>query len=122
MASPDRRPRVQVRDLRSGKRKISTLKPYLRNPRTHSKKQIHQIAASIQEFGFNNPVLVDSENRIIAGHGRMDAAKLLGLQEVPTIVLGHLTEGQREGFLIADNKITLNAGWDLEVLDDRGCR
>jgi ParB-like chromosome segregation protein Spo0J len=98
------------------------LKPYLRNPRTHSKKQIHQIAASIQEFGFNNPVLVDSENRIIAGHGRMDAAKLLGLQEVPTIVLGHLTEGQREGFLIADNKITLNAGWDLEVLDDRGCR
>jgi ParB-like chromosome segregation protein Spo0J len=122
MASPDRRPRVQVRDLRIGKRKISTLKPYLRNPRTHSKKQIHQIAASIQEFGFNNPVLVDSENRIIAGHGRMDAAKLLGLQEVPTIVLGHLTEGQREGFLIADNKITLNAGWDLEVLDDRGCR
>jgi DNA modification methylase len=95
---------------------IGKLKPAKRNARTHSKKQIHQIAASITEFGFTNPVLVDRRDQILAGHGRFEAAKLLGLPNVPVIRLEHLTEQQKRAYAIADNKLALNAGWDLDIL------
>ena len=90
--------------------------PYARNSRTHSEDQIAQIAASIREFGFTNPVLVDDEKTIIAGHGRVMAANKLGLAEVPTITLSGLTESQRKAYIIADNRLALNAGWDDEML------
>ncbi|MDE1170911.1 MAG: ParB/Srx family N-terminal domain-containing protein [Verrucomicrobium sp.] len=92
------------------------LVPFAQNSRTHSDDQISQIVASIKEFGFTNPVLVDSENGIIAGHGRVMAAKKLALSEVPCIRLGHLTEKQKRAYVIADNKLALNAGWDDELL------
>ena len=95
---------------------LSSLKPYSCNARTHSKHQIRQIAESIRAFGFTNPVLVDAENQIIAGHGRVEAAKLLGLQEVPTIRLDRLTKEQIRAYVIADNKLAENAGWDKEIL------
>ncbi len=95
---------------------IGTLKPYARNPRTHSDKQIHQIANSIREFGFTNPVLIDSDLGVIAGHGRIEAAKLLGIAEVPTIRLDHMTEVQKRAYVIADNRLAENAGWDRELL------
>jgi ParB-like nuclease domain/DNA methylase len=94
----------------------SSLNARQRNPRVHSKKQIQQIAASIKEFGFNNPILVDKEGEILAGHGRVEAAKLLGLTTLPIVRIEHLTEEQKRAFVIADNKIALNAGWDLEML------
>jgi DNA modification methylase len=90
--------------------------PYARNSRTHSDAQVSQIAGSIREFGFTNPVLVDADNGIIAGHGRVMAAGKLGLGKVPCIRLGHLTETQRRAYVIADNKLALNAGWDEELL------
>ncbi len=92
------------------------LVPYARNSRTHSQQQVAEIAASIREFGFTNPVLVDAEGTIIAGHGRLQAAMALQLPEVPTICLGHLSEAQRRAYVIADNKLALNAGWDMEML------
>lgn len=95
---------------------IDELIPYASNSRTHSDEQVAQIAASIKEFGFNNPVLLDKENGIIAGHGRVLAARKLGLKEVPTIELSHLTDTQRKAYVIADNKLALNAGWDMELL------
>ena len=95
---------------------ISSLKPYARNARTHSKKQVKQIAASIERFGFTNPVLVSDEGEIIAGHGRVEAAKLLGWKTVPTIALSHLSETERRAYVLADNKLALNAGWDKEIL------
>lgn len=95
---------------------ISKLSAYETNSRTHSKDQIAQIAASISEFGFTNPVLIDPENTIIAGHGRVEAAKQLGLDEVPCIRLSHLTESQKKAYVIADNKLALNAGWDELLL------
>jgi DNA modification methylase len=95
---------------------IENLIPYARNSRTHSDEQVAQIAASIREFGFTNPVLVDGEGGIIAGHGRVMAARRLGLGEVPCIRLGHLTEAQKKAYVIADNKLALNAGWDDEML------
>src|ERR1700691_1675 len=95
---------------------IERLIPWAKNPRTHSDAQIAQIAASIAEFGFNNPILVDTKARIIAGHGRLLAARKLGLKEVPVIVLDHLTEAQKRAFIIADNQLALNAGWDEELL------
>ena len=95
---------------------ISSLKPYARNARTHSKKQIKQIAASIERFGFTNPVLVSDDGEIIAGHGRVEAAKLLGWKQVPTIALSHLSETERRAYVLADNKLALNAGWDKEIL------
>lgn len=95
---------------------IEALKPRERNPRTHSKKQLRQIANSIKEFGFVSPVLVDSENRIVAGHGRVEAAKLAGLKEVPTISVAHLSEAQIKAYVIADNKLTLNADWNNVLL------
>lgn len=95
---------------------IDELIPYASNSRTHSDEQVAQIAASIKEFGFNNPVLLDKKNGIIAGHGRVLAARKLGLKEVPTIELSHLTENQRKAYIIADNKLALNSGWDMDLL------
>src|SRR5271169_5740054 len=95
---------------------VEKLIPYSRNPRTHSDAQIAQIAASIAEFGFNNPILVDTKAGIIAGHGRLLAARKLGLTEVPVIVLDHLTEAQKRAYIIADNQLALNAGWDDDLL------
>jgi DNA modification methylase len=96
--------------------RVADLIPYARNSRTHSDEQVAQIAASIREFGFTNPVLVDGERGIIAGHGRVLAARKLGLDEVPVIELTHLTEAQRRAYVIADNKLALNAGWDMDLL------
>jgi len=95
---------------------IDDLIPYVNNSRTHSEQQIIQIASSIKEFGFTNPVLTDGENGIIAGHGRVLAARKLDLKEIPTIDLKHLNETQRKAYIIADNKLALNAGWDEEIL------
>ena len=92
------------------------LVPYAKNARTHSPEQVAQIAASIVEFGFVNPILVDSTDGIIAGHGRLLAARKLGLAEVPVVVLGHLSEIQRRAYVIADNQLALNAGWNDELL------
>ena len=90
--------------------------PYARNSRTHSAEQIAQIAASIREFGWTNPVLIDGENGIIAGHGRVLAAHKLGETQVPTIELSHMSDTQKRAYIIADNKLALNAGWDNEIL------
>lgn len=95
---------------------VSDLIPYARNARTHSDEQVAQIAASIREFGFTNPVITDGANGIIAGHGRILAARKLGLKQVPTVELSQLTEAQKRAYIIADNKLALNAGWDLEML------
>ena len=95
---------------------IETLIPYVNNSRTHSDEQIAQIAASIKEFGWTNPILVDGENGIIAGHGRLMAARKLGYKEVPVIELSELTDTQRKAYIIADNRLALNAGWDNEML------
>ena len=97
-------------------RPVRGLRPYPRNARRHSKKQIKQIAASIERFGFTNPVLVSDAGEIIAGHGRVEAAKLLGMKTVPTVALSHLSEAERRAYVLADNKLALNAGWDQEVL------
>ena len=97
-------------------RKVSELIPYVNNSRTHSDAQVAQIAASIKEFGWTNPILIDGENGIIAGHGRLLAARKLGYDEVPTIELSTLTEAQKKAYVIADNKLALNAGWDDDVL------
>ena len=96
--------------------KVKDLIPYARNSRTHSDQQVAQIAASIKEFGFTNPILIDEQGGIIAGHGRVLAAQRLKLEEVPAVELAHLTETQRRAYVIADNKLALNAGWDDELL------
>lgn len=90
--------------------------PYARNSRTHSPDQVTKIAASIKEFGFLNPIIVDGENGIVAGHGRVMAAKKLGLKELPCIEASHLTEAQKRAYIIADNRLALDAGWDNEML------
>ena len=95
---------------------LDRLIPYARNSRTHSDAQVAQVAASIREFGFTNPVLIDAEDGIIAGHGRVMAARKLGLEKVPCIRLAHLSETQRRAYIIADNKLALNSGWDEEML------
>jgi DNA modification methylase len=97
-------------------RSVDSLKPFVRNARTHPKSQVEQIAASIKAFGFNNPILVDADGEIIAGHGRLLAAKALRLAEVPTITLAHLDDTQKRKLRIADNKIALNSGWDKDLL------
>ncbi|HET9282337.1 MAG TPA: ParB/Srx family N-terminal domain-containing protein [Candidatus Angelobacter sp.] len=97
-------------------RPINLLAPNPRNPRKHSKSQLRQIAASIREFGFTNPVLVDRKNTIIAGHGRVEAAKIEGMEEVPTILLENLTPDQIKAYLVADNRLAEKAGWDYEIL------
>lgn len=95
---------------------IDDLIPYARNSRSHSDEQVAQIASSIREFGFTNPVLIDEHGSIIAGHGRVMAARKLKLTEVPTITLSYLSDTQRRAYIIADNKLALNAGWDQEML------
>lgn len=97
-------------------RPVASLKPYARNARTHSKKQIRQIAASIERFGFVNPVLVSDAGEIIAGHGRVEAARMLGFGAVPTLAVSHLSEAEKRAYILADNKLALNAGWDKELL------
>jgi DNA modification methylase len=95
---------------------VRRLRPYSRNARTHSRQQIQQIAESVERFGFTNPVLISDEDEIIAGHGRVEAARLLGMESVPAVRLSHLDAAQRRAYVIADNKLALNAGWDREVL------
>ncbi|MFY8163227.1 MAG: ParB/Srx family N-terminal domain-containing protein [Brevundimonas sp.] len=95
---------------------MDELIPYAANSRTHDQAQINQIAASIAEFGFTNPVLVDADGMIIAGHGRVLAARQLGMLEVPVLVLDHLTDQQKRAYVIADNKLGLTSGWDDNVL------
>ena len=97
-------------------KKTGDLIPYARNSRTHSEEQVRQIVGSIQEFGFTNPVLIDSQSGIIAGHSRIMAAQKLGMEEVPTICLDYLTDAQKKAYIIADNKLALNAGWNEELL------
>ena len=97
-------------------KKIGELTPYINNARTHSEEQVAQICASIREFGFTNPLLIDESGGIIAGHGRLAAAKILKMDEVPTIELKGLSEAQKRAYVIADNKLALNAGWDEELL------
>ncbi|MEM8541032.1 MAG: DNA methyltransferase [Pseudomonadota bacterium] len=105
-----------MRDLQIDYLQISSLKPYKRNARTHSKKQIRQIADSIETFGFTNPVLVDSANTILAGHGRVEAARSKGMNTVPCVRLEQMTETQKRAYVLADNKLALNAGWDEDLL------
>lgn len=93
------------------------LKKYARNARTHTGSQVDAVAASIMEFGFTNPLLVDADGVLIAGHCRLAAAQKLGLPEVPVIVLGHLSEAQRRAYVIADNQLALQSGWDLSILE-----
>ena len=97
-------------------KKVQDLIPYVNNSRTHSEEQVNQIVASINEFGFTNPLLIDEKDNIIAGHGRLLASKKLKMEEVPCIVLSGLTEAQKKAYIIADNKMALNAGWDEELL------
>ncbi|NND42667.1 MAG: site-specific DNA-methyltransferase [Silicimonas sp.] len=97
-------------------REVEDLKPYAGNARTHSEKQIAQIAVSIEQFGFTNPVLIDGQNGIVAGHGRVAAARKLGYEEVPVIELAHLSEAERRAYVIADNRLAELAGWDQEIL------
>lgn len=98
-------------------RPVAKLLPYVSNSRTHSDAQVAQIAASIKEFGWTNPILIDGDNTIIAGHGRLLAARKLGMESVPAIVLDHLSKAQQRALVIADNKLTLNAGWDTDMLE-----
>src|ERR1700722_18891267 len=105
-----------MNELQVQLRPVSALIPYAKNARTHSDEQVSQIARSIEEFGWTNPILVDRNNVIIAGHARLLAAKKLKLVEVPIIVLGHLTDAQRRALVIADNQLAIGAGWDEEML------
>ena len=107
---------MQKEDLKVVYRKVSELIPYARNARTHSDEQIERIANSIKEFGWTNPILIDGENGIIAGHGRILAARKLGIEKVPTIELSGLTEAQKRAYIIADNRLALDAGWDEDIL------
>jgi 16S rRNA G966 N2-methylase RsmD len=95
---------------------VDTLKPYANNARSHTKRQIKQIAKSIQKFGFCNPILIDDQRQIIAGHGRVAAAKLLGIEQVPTVKLSHLTDVEKRAYVLADNRLAEKAGWDREIL------
>ena len=97
-------------------KETAKLIPYVNNSRTHSDEQIKQVASSIKEFGFTNPILIDETDGIIAGHGRLMAAQLLDMQEVPTIRLVGLTKAQAKAYVIADNQLALNSGWDLDKL------
>lgn len=102
--------------------KISKLKPYSQNARTHNKKQLHQIAQSIKEFGFTNPVLIDGKDNILAGHGRIEAAKLAGLTEVPCVRIKHLTPIQKRAYILADNRLAELSGWDENLLKVELCK
>ena len=97
-------------------KEISRLERYKNNSRVHTEQQIEQIAASINEFGFNNPLLINADNRVIAGHGRLEAAELLNMNKLPCVVIEGLTEEQERAYIIADNKIAMNASWDIDIL------
>lgn len=97
-------------------RSLSDLNPYPNNARTHSKKQLRQIADSITRFGFTNPIIIDGKDMILAGHGRVEAARLVGLSEVPCVCLDHMTAAEKRAYILADNKLALNAGWDEAIL------
>lgn len=112
--APEATPRPGVQQIE--RIPVADLIPYARNARTHSEEQVGQIAGSIQEFGFNVPVLIDAQNSIIAGHGRVLAAQRLKLDTVPCIRLTHLTDAQRRAYILADNRIALNSGWDEAML------
>ena len=99
-------------------KKVKDLTPYAKNSRKHSEAQVAQIAASIEKFGFNAPILLDGNNEIIAGHGRYEAANLLNMPEVPTIDLTHLSDDEKRAYIIADNKIALNSEWDVQMLGE----
>jgi ParB-like chromosome segregation protein Spo0J len=113
--SPSLRP-AHVRLPQAKLTRIETLRAAPRNARTHSKKQLRQMARSITTFGFTNPVLVDASGEVIAGHGRLAAARMLGLSEVPTLCVDWLTEDQKRAYVIADNRLAEKAGWDRELL------
>lgn len=106
----------KAQDLSIEYKRVDDLIPYVNNSRTHSDEQVTQVAASIKEFGFTNPILIDENNGIIAGHGRLMAAKKLKLEQVPTITLVGLSDAQRKAYVIADNKLALNAEWDFDLL------
>ena len=108
--------RFFMTDLSIEYKRVDDLIPYVNNSRTHSDEQVTQVAASIKEFGFTNPILIDENNGIIAGHGRLMAAKKLKLEQVPTITLAGLSDAQRKAYVIADNKLALNAEWDFDLL------
>lgn len=116
VAPPDKPAEDRVRPLQVAYRRIASLIGYPKNARTHSPAQVGQIAASITAFGWSSPVLIDEHGGIIAGHGRVMAAKKLGMVEVPCITLAGLTPTQRQALVIADNKLALNAGWDEDLL------
>ncbi len=97
---------------------VDRLRPYERNPRTHSEDQVARLAASMVEFGFTNPILVDEASGILAGHGRLMAARQLGLKEVPVVRLEHLSEAQKRAYIVADNSLALGAGWDEVLLGE----
>ena len=99
-------------------KKIIDLKPYKKNPRVHSEQQVMQIADSIKRFGFTVPILIDEDNNIIAGHGRLEASKLIELEQVPTIEIKNLKEEEKKALIIADNQLTLNSNWNEEFLKD----
>tara|TARA_Y100000114_G_C11760356_1_gene329240 strand:+ start:859 stop:1371 length:513 start_codon:yes stop_codon:yes gene_type:complete len=103
-------------NLKINYKNITEIKPYENNPRIHSNIQIEQIVKSIKEFGFTVPILLDEQNNVIAGHGRLEASKVLDLGKVPTITLSNLSEEQKKAYIIADNKITLNSNWNEELL------
>jgi DNA modification methylase len=107
---------MRIRDLKVSTVAVSELRPYDRNPRTHSKKQLRQIAESIRTFGWTNPILIDDNGVVLAGHGRLAAARSLGIERVPTICLDDMSEAQRRAYILADNKLAENAGWDQELL------
>ena len=113
------RKRATAKQLSIAYEPLSSLRPDPRNPRIHSEKQVRQIAQSISTFGFISPVLVDRDFNVVAGHGRVLAAKLLELERVPTIRLEHLSENQRRAFMIADNRLTENAAWDERLLGEQ---
>ena len=108
--------RNPVADLKIELRQVAALIPYIRNAKQHSDAQVAQIAASITEFGWGAPILVDGQNNVIAGHGRLLAARKLGMTEVPVVPMAHLTDIQRRALILADNKIGENASWDDELL------
>jgi ParB-like chromosome segregation protein Spo0J len=106
----------ELSDIKVELRPIDVLLPYCRNPRLHDEAQVSQIAASMVEFGWTSPILVDGQNGLIAGHGRLLAARKLGLKQVPVIELAHLTETQKRAYVITDNQLTLNSTWDEDLL------
>ena len=108
--------KTTISNLKVELKSINDLSAYSNNPRQHSKKQIQQIADSIAKFGFNNPILIDSDDGVIAGHGRLEASRLLGMDKVPTIYLSHMNEVQKRAYIIADNKMAENATWDESIL------